>query len=109
MLELAKFPRVIMKFSGVRYSSKQEHPYLDAQPLVQRTFQAFGPDRMIWGGLGMNMTDFKRNIEMFNAMFSFASAADKAKISGLRDENKTASNGEAWALFDAKLNRRRAK
>lgn len=109
VLELAKFPRVIMKFSGVRYSSKQEYPYLDAQPLVQRTFQAFGPDRMIWGGLGMNMADFKKNIEMFNTMFAFASAADRAKISGLSDENKTASNGDAWALLDAKLNRSRAR
>lgn len=83
VLALAKLPKVYMKFSGWRYSSREEHPYSDAKPLVRRTFDAFGPDRMIWGGLGHNMDEFAKAIEVFELMFAFASEKDKAKIRGL--------------------------
>jgi predicted TIM-barrel fold metal-dependent hydrolase len=83
VLKLAKLPRVHMKFSGVRYSSKQGHPYADARPLVRRTFDAFGPDRMIWGGLGHSMEDFEKAVEVFEGMFAFAAESDRAKIRGL--------------------------
>ena len=82
VLKLARLPRVYMKFSAVEYSSKAGYPYRDVQPLVRRTFDAFGPDRMIWGGLGMNMGAFEKNKTMFEEMFAFASAADRAKIKG---------------------------
>ncbi|HYO82765.1 MAG TPA: amidohydrolase family protein [Bryobacteraceae bacterium] len=83
VLELAKLPKVVMKFSGVRYSSKQDPPHRDAAPLIRRTYDAFGPDRMIWGGLGMTMAEFRRNRDTFDTLLGFASAADRAKIAGL--------------------------
>jgi len=83
VLRMAKLPRVVMKFSGLSYSSRQPRPYRDAKPLVRRTFDAFGPDRMIWGGLGMNLQDFQQNLAMFQEMFDFATQADRAKIRGL--------------------------
>jgi predicted TIM-barrel fold metal-dependent hydrolase len=82
VLKLARFPRVYMKFSGVEYSSKTGYPYRDVQSLVRRTYDAFGPDRMIWGGLGMNMPAFEKNIAMFDQMFDFATDRDRAKIQG---------------------------
>jgi predicted TIM-barrel fold metal-dependent hydrolase len=82
VLKLARLPRVYMKFSGVGYSSKAGYPFHDVQPLVRRTFDAFGPDRMIWGGLGMDMAAFEKNAAMFEEMFAFASAADRAKTRG---------------------------
>jgi predicted TIM-barrel fold metal-dependent hydrolase len=83
VLELARPPRVYMKFSGVSYSSKAGYPYRDVQPLVRRTFDAFGPDRMIWGGLGMDMPAFEQNVAIFEEMFGFASETDRAEIRGL--------------------------
>jgi predicted TIM-barrel fold metal-dependent hydrolase len=83
VLELAKLPKVYMKFSGVRYSSRQEHPYRDVKPLVRRTFDAFGPDRMIWGGLGMNIPDFQKNMQMFDEMFAFTTEENRSKIRGI--------------------------
>jgi predicted TIM-barrel fold metal-dependent hydrolase len=83
VLALARHKNVYMKFSGVRYSSKQEHPYADARPLVRRTYDAFGPDRMIWGGLGMDPKEFEQSVEVFEQMFAFAPESDKAKIRGL--------------------------
>jgi len=72
-----------MKFSGVSYSSKQKYPYPDVQPLVRRVFQAFGPDRMLWGGLGMDAQQFQQQSALFEEMFAFAPEADRAKIRGL--------------------------
>ena len=82
VLDMAKLPNVYMKFSGVRYSSKQDSPHRDVAPLVRRTFDAFGPNRIIWGGLGMNMEEFRKNSAMLDTLFDFASAADRAKIRG---------------------------
>jgi predicted TIM-barrel fold metal-dependent hydrolase len=83
VLRLAELPRVYMKFSGVGYSSKAGYPYRDVQPLVKRIFQAFGADRILWGGLGMDMGQFEKQSAMFEEMFAFASEADRAKIRGL--------------------------
>ena len=53
------------------------------KPLVRRTFDAFGPRRMIWGGLGMDMPSFEKAVAMFEEMFDFAPEADRARIRGL--------------------------
>ncbi|MBI3680312.1 MAG: amidohydrolase family protein [Acidobacteria bacterium] len=83
VLKLARLPKVYMKFSGVGYSSRQDHPHRDAQPLVRRAYDAFGPDRMIWGGIGHSMEAFGKAVELFEEMFSFAPEASRAKIRGL--------------------------
>ena len=83
VIQLARFPRVYMKYSGIEYSSKQPFPHLDAKPLVRRAFDAFGPDRMLWGGIGNTSEDFDRQVRLFDVMFDFAREADRAKIRGL--------------------------
>jgi len=83
VLKLAKMPRVYIKFSGIGYSSKQPFPHLDAKPLARRAFDAFGPDRVLWGGIGNTMEEFDRQVRLFDVMFDFASEADRAKIRGL--------------------------
>jgi predicted TIM-barrel fold metal-dependent hydrolase len=83
VLKLADAPNIYMKFSGVRYSSKREYPYDDAKPTVQQAYHAFGPERMIWGGLGYNMADFEQSARLLDRMFDFASESDRASIRGL--------------------------
>jgi predicted TIM-barrel fold metal-dependent hydrolase len=82
VLKLARLPRVYMKFSGLEYSSKQSYPYLDLRPLIRRTYDAFGPDRIIAGYIGMTPGDFRRGLELVPIMFEFASAAEHDKILG---------------------------
>jgi len=82
ILEMKRLPNVIMKFSGVRYSSREEYPYRDVRALVRLTYEAFGPERLIWGGLGHNMAEFRRQQALFEEMFAFASVADRARIRG---------------------------
>src|SRR6201996_9463411 len=74
VLALGKLPRVFMKFSktGVESASKQPFPHLDAKPLLRRVYEAFGPDKMIWGELGGNMSQFQQAVQLFDAMFDFA-------------------------------------
>ena len=39
----------------------------DAKPLVRKTFDAFGPEHMIWGGLGHNMNEFQEAQKTFDS------------------------------------------
>jgi predicted TIM-barrel fold metal-dependent hydrolase len=85
VLKLAELPHVYMKYSstGVETASKEPYPHLDAKPVVKRAYDAFGADRMIWGGLGANMAEFEREVKLFDLMFDFAPEAARAKIRGL--------------------------
>jgi predicted TIM-barrel fold metal-dependent hydrolase len=83
VLKLARLPNVYMKYSGVEYSSKQKYPFKDATPIVRRAFDAFGPDRIIWGALGHDAVEFERQTRLFDLMFDFAPETDRAKIRGL--------------------------
>ncbi|MGH9664052.1 MAG: amidohydrolase family protein [Bryobacteraceae bacterium] len=83
VLKLARLPRVYMKFSGVEYSSHEKFPYRDAKPIVRRACDAFGPERMLWGGLGHTMAQYKQQTELFDEMLGFLSEHDRALIRGL--------------------------
>ena len=73
VLQLAKFPRVVMKYSSVNASAK---------PFVKQAFEAFGPDRIVWGGLGNNEAEFEKQVELFNMMWDFVPSDVRAKIRG---------------------------
>jgi predicted TIM-barrel fold metal-dependent hydrolase len=83
VLAMGKLGNVYMKFSGARYSSKQDAPYRDVKPLARKTFDAFGANRMMWGGLGVSMPEYRLAQMTFTEMFDFASEKDKAQIRGL--------------------------
>jgi L-fuconolactonase len=88
VLRLAKLPRVYMKFTrtGVQSASRQPFPHLDAKPLVRRVYNAYGPDKMIWGELGGNLAQFRQAVQLFDVMFDFAPEADRRKIRGLTSQ-----------------------
>ncbi len=83
VLQLARYKNVYMKYSGVNYSSKEKFPFRDARPIVRHAYDAFGPDRIIWGGLGMNMKEFEQAVELLDDMFDYATESERAKIRGL--------------------------
>jgi predicted TIM-barrel fold metal-dependent hydrolase len=49
---------------------------------VRRAYDAFGPTRMIWGGLGASMEEFEKQVQLFDSMFDYASESDRRKIRG---------------------------
>jgi predicted TIM-barrel fold metal-dependent hydrolase len=82
VLKLAKLPQVYMKYSGANYSSKQKYPFADVKPMVRRIYDAFGPDRMMWGYFGHDRAGFEQEVALFDIMFEQAAEADKEKIRG---------------------------
>jgi len=50
LLEMARFPNVRVKVSELSSVSKsKEYPFPDAYPYVKRVYEAFGPDRLLFG------------------------------------------------------------
>lgn len=83
VLRLAKLPQAIIKVSGLQYSSRQPHPHTDLRPLAKRAYEAFGPERMMWGSFGNTLKSFKEKAEVFDANFDFLPVASRAAIQGL--------------------------
>jgi predicted TIM-barrel fold metal-dependent hydrolase len=80
VLRLSELPRTYMKYSGTTYVKG------DLRSIVRRVHAAFGPDRIIWGTLGMNMEQFRKESALFDSVFDFTSAEDRAKIRGLNSQ-----------------------
>jgi predicted TIM-barrel fold metal-dependent hydrolase len=50
LLALSRYPRVWVKVSELTSVSKSgKYPFADAYPWVKRVYEAFGPDRLLWG------------------------------------------------------------
>src|SRR5262249_21489655 len=50
LLALARYPNVWVKVSELNIlSPSKEYPYKDTYPLVKRVYEAYGPDRLLWG------------------------------------------------------------
>ncbi|HLJ91643.1 MAG TPA: amidohydrolase family protein [Gemmataceae bacterium] len=49
LLNLARYPRVFVKISHLWGLSKQPYPYRDTFDQVKRLYDAFGPQRLMWG------------------------------------------------------------
>ncbi len=49
VLELAKYPNVYMKLSGLNHFAEDEPLYESALPFTKRVIKEFGADRMVWG------------------------------------------------------------
>ena len=76
VLKLATLPRVILKYSGWDYYKG------DMGQLTRRLYDAFGPDRMIWGMLGNTPSDYQKQTARFEELLAFASGSERAKIRG---------------------------
>jgi len=76
LLSLARYPRVYVKLSHLWLLSKQEYPYRDTHAQVRKLYDAFGPQRMMWGtdwpavedycGYGKALALYRDEIKFFN-------------------------------------------
>ncbi|MFC5409314.1 amidohydrolase family protein [Larkinella bovis] len=57
VLELARFPNVYMKLSGLGYFAKDAPYYESAIPFTRRVIREFGANRMVWGGDSPTVVD----------------------------------------------------
>ena len=72
VLKLAKHPHVYIKIAEI--------PDASAAPLVRRAFDAFGPERLIWGDLGHDSTAFAKQSTLFETLFRFLDENGKNRI-----------------------------
>ena len=49
LLALARYPRVYVKISHLWSLSREAYPYRDTHDQVRRLYDAFGPQRLMWG------------------------------------------------------------
>ena len=61
ILELASFPNVYMKLSGLSHFAADKPLFESARPFTKRVIEAFGPDRMVWGSGTPVRDDSTRN------------------------------------------------
>ena len=74
VLRLSQLPRVILKYSGWEYYKG------DLAALTKRIYDAFGPERMIWGTLGNTAEQYQKQAARFEELLSFASESDRRRI-----------------------------
>mgnify|MGYP002624161894 CR=1 FL=1 len=58
LLALARFDRVHVKISHLWRLSHQKYPYLDTHEQVKKLYDAFGPQRLMWGSDWPAVEDF---------------------------------------------------
>jgi predicted TIM-barrel fold metal-dependent hydrolase len=91
LLALARYPNVAVKISDLTSVSKSgKYPFPDAYPWVKRVYDAFGPDRLLWGTgyPGAVRADFqrptvKKELELIRQHIPFFTDQDRDKILGL--------------------------
>src|SRR6202000_377310 len=73
VLDLAKYPNVYMKMSGLGYMAEDKPDYESLIPFTRRVIKEFGPSRMVWSGDSPHLADVH---------MKGYSAADIAKVKG---------------------------
>ncbi len=70
-MRLGKLPNIYMKYSG---------PYANDADLARRAWDAFGPDHMICGYIGMNAGEYAKWSADFERAFGSLSGPDREKL-----------------------------
>ena len=90
LLALARHPRVWVKVSELTSVSKSgKAPFADAYPWVKRVYEAFGPDRLLWGTgypgaarAAYARPTLKDELTLVRETIPFFTAEDREKILG---------------------------
>ena len=73
VLRLAEHGNVMMKLSGLGHISDQAPLFQDVRPLTRRVAEAFGPNRLVWGG---------GTPEIVNVHLDFWNEDERARVKG---------------------------
>ena len=83
VLDFAKYPNVYVKL--IPHKEREPYPYRDSHDAFKRIYDAFGPQRLMWGtnfpGVERE-TKYKPALEMFQEHIDWLSADDKRWILG---------------------------
>ncbi len=82
-MALKRYPNVIVKVSGIPEVLVDRYPFVKSQQRVHEIYDAFGPDRMMWGSNYPPVTQictYKQSADLIREECAFLSADDKIKI-----------------------------
>jgi L-fuconolactonase len=83
MLALARLPNVAIKASSLPCYTNDAYPFPKLTPYLKRTFDAFGPDRMMWGSdLTRLPCSYRECLDHFAKELPFLSGDDRARVLG---------------------------
>lgn len=92
LLSLAVYPRVYVKVSSAPNFSKQGYPFSDIEPYIRRMYDAFGPQRLMWGSdVTRLQSTYAECLDHFKEALPFLSEADREWIVG-----RTAAEVLGW-------------
>ncbi len=81
LIALKRYPKLFVKVSHTWTVSKQPYPYRDAQAQVKRLYDAFGPQRLMWGTdwpLVENYCGYAKALALVRDEMSFLNDQDKS-------------------------------
>ena len=83
LLVLAKCPNVAVKTTGAPSYSSEPYPYRNIHPYLRRIYDAFGPERILWGTDITRMPcSYRECITMFTDELPWLSERDKEQVMG---------------------------
>jgi L-fuconolactonase len=83
LLDLARYPRVFVKISGMWVLSRQPYPYKDAQEQVKRLLARFGAQRLMWATnwpVSLKQLPYERIVALYRDHFNFVSREEHREI-----------------------------
>jgi predicted TIM-barrel fold metal-dependent hydrolase len=82
-LALARWPQTAIKVSCLPSHSAERYPFADLHDPIRRIFDAFGPQRMLWGSDATRLPcDYAENLALFATILPFLSEEDRGWILG---------------------------
>jgi L-fuconolactonase len=85
LLDLARFPRVYVKISHTWSLSRQPYPFRDTHDQVHKLYDAFGPQRLMWGTdwpISERWCAYAQTLSVVRDEMKFLNAEDKLWILG---------------------------
>jgi L-fuconolactonase len=89
IVALARHANVMVKVSDVAGRSKQEFPYADVHPFIERLYRAYGSQRLLWGTgypghhrLKHNWPSLADELHLIREGIPFFEAADRDRVLG---------------------------
>jgi len=83
LLDLARYPKVLVKISHMWSLSKQPYPYPDAAEQVKRLYDKFGAERLVWGTdwpICLKQVSYAKAVALFRDHMGFMSPADHEQV-----------------------------
>jgi predicted TIM-barrel fold metal-dependent hydrolase len=83
LLALARFPNIAVKASALPCYTTESHPFPGLRPYLQRTFEAFGSHRIMWGSdLTRLPCSYAECLDLVRREIPFLSDNDRMRVLG---------------------------